>query len=198
MDKTECVRETTGSFDATHLSLHGLWPQPRGISYCHVPSPEIVADKNHAWDRLPEPELTATTRQRLSAVMPGFQSGLERHEWIEHGTCSGVAANVYFNRAAELTEQINASTVRELFNQNIGQTLSAADIRAAFDRDFGADAGTRVMVQCQGQGPDRLITQIVVSLQGDVTGSAPIGALIGSADSGPQGCPSGIVAAPAR
>jgi hypothetical protein len=39
--------------------------------------------------------------------MPGFQSGLRRHEWIvDHGACYGTAADSYFNRAADLAEQI--------------------------------------------------------------------------------------------
>ena len=33
--KSECQRETEQTFDATHFSLHGLWPQPKGNFYCH-------------------------------------------------------------------------------------------------------------------------------------------------------------------
>ena len=114
-DKTECARETGQSFDATHLSLHGLWPQPRGKAYCGDVGQEFAAaDRRHDWDGLPEPDLSEATKKRLSAVMPGTQSGLERHEWIEHGTCFGATADSYFNRAAELVEQINASGVGRL------------------------------------------------------------------------------------
>ena len=35
-DKAECGNETGQSFGASHLSLHGLWPQPRGKAYCNV------------------------------------------------------------------------------------------------------------------------------------------------------------------
>ena len=42
--------------------------------------------------------------------MPAVLSGLERHEWIKHGTCFGGEANAYFN-AAGLAEQVNASPV---------------------------------------------------------------------------------------
>ena len=137
-DKTECANESGQSFDATHLSLHGLWPQPRGKAYCNVAQELVQADHNHDWASLPEPDLSDATKARLSAVMPGYQSGLERHEWIEHGTCFGATADSYFGRAADLVEQINASAVRDLFAQNVGVSLSSDAIRAAFDQAFGA------------------------------------------------------------
>jgi ribonuclease T2 len=196
-DKTECGNETGQSFDATHLSLHGLWPQPRGKAYCGVAQDLKEADRNHDWSGLPEPELSEATKKRLSAVMPGTQSGLERHEWIVHGTCFAATADSYFNRAADLAEQVNASAVRELFAQNVGKSLSADAIQAAFDHAFGAGAGARVTVNCQGRGSERRIGELVVSLAGDVAGSAPISDLILAASPSQQGCPSGLVVQPA-
>ncbi len=32
--------------------------------------------------KIPEPQLSESTRQRLAAAMPGVQSGLEHHEWV--------------------------------------------------------------------------------------------------------------------
>jgi ribonuclease T2 len=196
-DKTECANESRQSFDATHLSLHGLWPQPRGKAYCGVAQDLREADKNHDWASLPEPELSEATKKRLSAVMPGYESGLERHEWIEHGVCFGTTADLYFNRAADLVEQINASGVRELFAQDIGKSLSADAIQAAFDKAFGAGAGARVTVNCQGKGPERKIGELYISLAGEVAGSAPIGDLILAAPPSQQGCPSEVVVQPA-
>ncbi len=198
-DKTECASETGQSFDATHLSLHGLWPQPRGKAYCTSVGQQFAAtDRRHDWSSLPEPDLSEATKKRLSAVMPAFQSGLERHEWIEHGTCFGATADSYFNRAAELVEQVNASQVRELFAQNVGKSLSSDAIQAAFDKAFGAGAGARVTVSCQGHGSQRTIGELVISLAGDVAGSAPIGDLILAAAPSQPGCPSGLVVQPAH
>ncbi len=76
-DKSECARETGQSFDSTHLSLHGLWPQPRGKAYCgDVGQEYAAADRRHDWASLPEPDLTEATKKRLAAVMPGFESEL--------------------------------------------------------------------------------------------------------------------------
>jgi len=193
--KAECARETAQSFEATHLSLHGLWPQPRGKAYCGVDPALKQTDLAHDWSRLPEPDLSGATRQKLAAAMPGTLSGLERHEWIVHGTCFGGAADGYFSRAAGLAEQVNASTVRDVFAAHIGATLSADDVRAAFDKAFGAGAGERVTVNCQGRGAAREISEIVVALVGDVAGAAPLGDLIRTAAPQQRGCPSGFVPA---
>jgi ribonuclease T2 len=198
-DKTECASETGQSFDATHLSLHGLWPQPRGKAYCTSLGQQFAAtDRRHDWASLPEPDLSDATKKRLSAVMPGYQSGLERHEWIVHGTCFGATADSYFNRAAELVEQVNASGVRDLFAANVGKSISSDAIQAAFDKAFGAGAGARVTVSCQGRGSQRTIGELVISLAGDVAGSAPIGDLILAAAPSQAGCPSGLVVQPAH
>ena len=37
-NKRECASATPSDFDATHFTLHGLWPQPRRKQYCNVKS----------------------------------------------------------------------------------------------------------------------------------------------------------------
>ncbi len=198
-EKAECQKETEQSFDATHFSLHGLWPQPIGKYYCGVDRALITADKRNRWWDLPAPDLSAATHDRLSAVMPGVLSGLERHEWIKHGTCFGADANTYFNREADLAEQINASAPRELFAGKIGQSVSLDDIRAAFDKAFGAGAGARVVVHCQGGGAEREVSELIIYLAGDVNGTAPLSDLVhAAAPPDDANCPSGLVAETAR
>ena len=194
-DKAECARETAQSPEARQLSLHGLWPQPRGKAYCGVDRAVAAVDRAHNWDGLPEPSLSPATRQRLGAVMPGLQSGLERHEWTVHGTCFGGSADAYFNRAAALVEQVNASAVRGAFVQHIGGVMSADEIRAAFDQAFGPGAGARVLVSCPGRDPQRRVSEIVISLAGDVAGTAPLADLIAAAGPVGPGCPSGVIEA---
>ena len=192
-DKTECRELTATSFGATHLSLHGLWPQPRGTQYCNVAPDLKQRDQNHDWNNLPEPGMSADTLKRLSGVMPGVQSNLQRHEWIVHGTCFGGGADGYFARAASLAEQVDASQVAKLFVGNAGQSLSAEAIRAAFDDAFGAGAGARVAVSCSGRGAARKITELTINLAGDVAGRAGLGDLMRATKAVPPGCPGGLV-----
>jgi len=192
-DKIECYELTSASFAGTHLSLHGLWPQPRGTQYCNVTPDVRDIDDNHDWIDLPEPEMSPDTLKQLAAVMPGVQSKLQRHEWIVHGTCFGGNADSYFARAAGLAEAVDASKVSHLFADSVGKSLSAEAIRAAFDDAFGAGAGARVAVSCHGRGDNRKITELTIGLAGDVKGSAGLGELMRAAQAVPPGCPSGFV-----
>ncbi|CAM5763857.1 ribonuclease T(2) [Labrys miyagiensis] len=192
--KTECKMQTPDRYDATHFTLHGLWPQPRGNTYCGVPQQDVEADKAHRWEDLPEPELAPATRTALEQAMPGTASFLERHEWTEHGTCFfEKSADAYFRREVALIGQINNSPVQKLFADNIGKEIETSDIRQAFDQGFGDGAGDRVRVACKRDGNRRIIVELTIGLRGDVTDDAPLAGLIAGASPTDPGCKSGIV-----
>jgi len=192
--KTECRTQTADRFDATHFTLHGLWPQPRGNAYCGVPRADVEADRAHRWEDLPEPELQPGTRAALEKVMPGTASFLERHEWTEHGTCFfEKSADAYFRREVALIGQINTSPVQKLFADNIGKEIETSAIRQAFDQGFGAGAGDRVRVACKRDGDRRIIVELTIGLRGEIVDSASLASLIAGASPTDQGCKSGIV-----
>ena len=192
--KVECQSQTAERFDGSHLTLHGLWPQPRNNQFCGVAQEEIDASEGHRWEDLPEPELTPETKAALDVVMPGTQSLLERHEWTKHGTCyPGRAADTYFKDALRVMETINTSPVQALLAANIGQTVAAADIRARFDEAFGAGAGERLRITCKNDGGRRLIVEMTLGLKGDITAGTPVAGLIAASPPTDPGCPSGII-----
>ncbi|WP_307424620.1 ribonuclease T2 family protein [Labrys monachus] len=193
-DKTECRTQTADRFDATHFTLHGLWPQPRRLAYCGVPQADIEADRSKHWDRLPEPVLQPATRRALEQAMPGTASFLDRHEWVEHGSCFfEKSAEAYFSREVALIAQLNASPVRKLFADNIGRQIQASAIRAAFDAGFGAGAGERVRVACKRDGDRRLIVELTIGLRGDVGDNPSLSTLIAGASPTDAGCSAGLV-----
>lgn len=192
-DKAECKGQTANSFEATHLALHGLWPQPRSNSYCNVSAADKALDDAHHWDQLPAVNLSPATRTALGQTMPGTQSGLERHEWITHGTCYGGTQEQYFSDAITVIGAINASPVRDLFAGNVGKTLTLGQIRTAFDQAFGTGAGERVRVACSRDGNRSLIEEVTIGLTGTITDRAGVGALILTASPTSGGCPSGLV-----
>jgi len=196
-DKTECAAETPLGFDATHLSLHGLWPQPRGKQYCKVDRNVVDTDRRHDWKDLPAVTLSAIVRQHLEQVMPGTQSFLERHEWIKHGTCYyGEDAETYFTEAEALVDEVNSSPVRNLFVSHAGKALSASDVRAAFDAAFGNGAGSRVRLSCTRDGSRRLLTEITIGLSGRLeSGKKLSNLMLGALGSDNVGCPTGLVIA---
>ena len=193
-DKAECATQTPNRFDATHFTLHGLWPQPRRNAYCDVPPEMSLADKDGDWDRLPEPKLSDATRQRLAQVMPGTQSNLERHEWIKHGTCFHAdLADEYFSRAIALIDQLNASKAQGLFASNVGGEITGKAIRDAFDESFGEGAGDRVRVSCKRIRGRNLIIELMIGLAGEIGDEPSLANLISASAATDPGCPGGAV-----
>lgn len=191
--KPECESQTGTRFDATHFTLHGLWPQPRDNVYCGV-SP-VVEDlsSDGKWEMLPPLALDETLRRELDTVMPGTASFLHRHEWTKHGTCYGEAPDAYFRDSLALMRALNASPVRDLFADAIGRDLRTAAIRAAFDGAFGAGAGRRVSVSCKTDGGRRLIVELRLALSGRPGEAAGLGDLIAAASETGRGCGGGLV-----
>jgi ribonuclease T2 len=192
-EKAECKTQGPDRFDARHFALHGLWPQPRSNIYCDVSSDLKIADKNGDWDRLPAPNLSVATRQKLVQMMPGTQSNLDRHEWIKHGTCFVDPAEDYFARSIALIEQLNRSKVQELFASSIGSELMGSAVRAAFDESFGEGAGDRVRIACKRDGSRNLIVELTIGLVGEIGDEPSLPELIAASEPTDPGCPRGIV-----
>ena len=137
--KLECLTQTSQRFDAKALALHGLWPQPKGAIYCGVEPKVKARDKAGDWDKLPASALPANNWAVLQKIMPGTQSYLHRHEWIKHGTCSGLSQTRYFRASSQLLALVNRSPVRQLLKSRVGTLVMRKDIVAAFDTAFGPD-----------------------------------------------------------
>jgi ribonuclease T2 len=189
--KAECKNATAASYEASHLSLHGLWPQPRRNVFCGVDRATAALDDQHQWEKLPAPQLSAETKAALDKVMPGTQSVLERHEWIKHGTCyPGGNADQYFKDAVRLANDVNASAVQSFIAGNIGKTIKTSELRAKFDEAYGKGAGDRVRVSCS---PDGMISELTIGLKGDISAGTKLSDLIAASDPTDAGCPSGLI-----
>ncbi|MEF2551044.1 ribonuclease [Aurantimonas sp. A2-1-M11] len=191
--KRECRSQTEDRFDADHLTLHGLWPQPRGTDYCGVAAQDRRTDEAGRWSNLAPLSLTPDTRAALDEAMPGTRSALDRHEWLRHGTCYRAGVEEYFADSLLVLAAINASPVRDLFAGSIGGEVTQAAVRGAFDTAFGEGAGDRVRIACANDDGRRIVTQLTIGLVGEIAPDADIGALIRAAPPTDGGCPAGIV-----
>lgn len=198
--KSECRQLNAGHLPsaARQLSLHGLWPQPRGKDYCGVSDADRNIDKKGDWSSLPEPAIDAETLGRLQAAMPGMESHLHRHEWIKHGTCyqtsgGNDAADVYYDDSLYVTAAINRSVVVSFLTARIGDRVDTHDVRDRFDEAFGPGAGERVAFVCKQDGSRTLLQEMRIGLRGTVSPDRAVGDLIRAAPTVPIGCRSGIV-----
>ena len=194
--KAECRNQSSNNHDATNFSLHGLWPMRQ--EYCDISEDLKQADRGRDWKDLPAVQLSQDVKAKLDKVMPGTQSGLERHEWIKHGTCTKLSADQYFSIAAGLIAELNTSAVRDLFAQNIGKELDAESIKAAFDQSFGEGANARIKMSCRRVGDVRMISELTIGLSEDAidppqSNEPRLAKLIQGAGRTAFGCDRGVV-----
>ena len=186
--KPECRNERGSDYGATHLTLHGLWPDDE---YCGVGDGPYDLDVAGRWDELAEPDLTRATRASLDRVMPGTADNLHRHEWIKHGTCSYTDAENFYGAAIALVEAVNTSAVGDLFAQSLGNRLTRDDIRDAFDAAFGRGAGRKVRLNCEQDGSRGLVSELRINLYGSPT--ADLATLLRTANDASAGCSGGLI-----
>lgn len=127
--------------------------------------------------------------------MPGTASHLDRHEWIKHGSCffGGRQGQAYFSASLQALDTVNGAGVADFLAARVGGSVTSAELRAVFDQAFGAGAGERVQMQCKGDGGRVLVQDITVTLNGELTGGADIGALILAGDPQSAGCAEGVI-----
>lgn len=148
------------------LQLHGLWP-----SYQHGFGPEGVCDDDtcptprpgQGFCSFPAPPglYTSPTWQALKGLMAGTEKCLERHEWVVHGTCSGLAADRYFGWALTATQDLvkrlalptDIPISREQFNQWSQERLPDYDGALHLTCDGPALLSLRVMLASTPTGP---------------------------------------------
>ncbi len=188
--KKECRTQTKNRYDATHWSLHGLWPQPRNNAYCGVSNMDKGIDRNKKWHLLAPVKLSQKTATELAFVMPAVASNLQRHEWIKHGTCYGTDANEYYADAIYLTKQINRSIVGKLFNQGVGKRVSLKQVRQHFDKAFGKGAGNKVDMRCDRKGR---VSELWINLKGEVDDGTTISSLMKNAIRAGSSCDIGLI-----
>lgn len=190
-NRKECAGQTAERYDATHFSLHGLWPVKK--SYCGVSAEIKARDRKGDWVDLPQLAMAQETAAKLLVAMPGTQSGLDRHQWLRSGTCHGGTAQDYFSVQLRLLDEINGSAVRALFAGRLEREVTEGEVKQAFDESFGAGAGERVRMRCQKAGARSVITGLTIGLSGDVSADAGLSTLILAAGDTDFKCAKGIV-----
>lgn len=176
--KSECYTLTKKSYTATHLALHGLWPNQKACgkdySYCQTKK------RPHHCD-YPAIHFTEFVSSELGRVMPSFTEGscLERHEWHRHGTCQLQSQNDYFDTAAQLSQRFDQTSMGSLIRKFNGGYVSLQALKEAFINDFGNDAIDKLYLGCQ-QG---MLVDIWISLPAQASLSLPIKDMVQQAPS---------------
>ena len=120
-DKTECLAHPG-------FVLHGLWPQNNDGTY-----PENCSDR-------PGP----ANPGQYSDIYP--DAGLLAHEWKTHGTCSGLAADAYFQLERRAVH--NVAVPKQLAGLQSQIHLTPAQIIAEFTQTNPATSADEYAISC--------------------------------------------------
>jgi ribonuclease T2 len=196
-NKPECRALDATDFAASNLVLHGLWPSDalaEEPAYCGVAAGERATDESGQWCELPPPGADHATESALQDLMPGAASCLDRHEWLKHGTCSGLDADAYFAASARLTEGFQATRLAGVLRHSVGREVPLIRLVEAFERDFGAEAGAALTITCRRSGGRAYLAEIRVALRRDAVDRAlDADSLFLAGDPPRGGCPRNVV-----
>ena len=162
--KKECRSAKKGDFSSKHLSLHGLWPQPKDNAYCGVSDADKTIDRRGRWDLLQPLKLSSKTKNDLKKYMPGFTSNLQRHEWIKHGTCYSADAETYYADSIRLAKEVDKGSIDELIVSLKGSKITLKKVRQAMVDSFGKGTANSVGLRCDRKNQ---LTELWIGLYGD-------------------------------
>lgn len=148
MNKPECTHLNKSSYSASHLVLHGLWPNQQ-ICGQHYGYCGTKPQKNHC-DYQPL-NLSEGVAVSLRQFMPSFAYGscLERHEWNRHGSCQILTSDQYFSLAIRLNQEANATQLGEYLHDHVGDFISKSQIQTAVLSSFGNNAIKKIYLGCK-------------------------------------------------
>jgi ribonuclease T2 len=171
-NKPECSVKDPQAYQASHFTLHGLWPNRPAQCGTHYGYCGEVKTQPTQFCSYPPVSLSPEAQKDLAVVMPSVAAGscLDRHEWYKHGTCQTQwNADGYFEMAVDLTKQFNDSGIAEFMAANVGKKVKESDFIAKVDTSLGTDAHNRLHLTCNKSGK---LVDVFIDLPGNL-GTAP-------------------------
>lgn len=146
--KPECMKLETDSYQATHLVLHGLWPNQQ-ICGQHYGFCGVDARPHHC--DYPPVDLSEFVAKDLRQLMPSYAFGscLERHEWNKHGSCQLLSSDDYFSLAIRLNREANQTALGQFIHEHTGEAVQHEQLREMVRQSFGQDTSHKVFLGCK-------------------------------------------------
>jgi ribonuclease T2 len=176
--KPECMQLSENSYQANHLSLHGLWPNQiacdQSYGYCGV-------QQKHSHCAYPPLILSLPVSNNLKRIMPSYNYGscLERHEWNKHGSCQTLSADDYFLLAMRLTEEVDNSNFGKYLTLHRGEKVSLVVLREIINQTFGKNNSGKIYLGCK----DGILIDVYIHLPALIPFNETLEALIDNAPS---------------
>lgn len=183
-NKPECQIDDQQSFQASHFTLHGLWPNKKscGTSYGYCGD---VRKKPDGFCNYPVLSLEQQTRNQLEVVMPSAAAGscLQRHEWFKHGTCQGQWTQTdYYNVAVKLTHEFNQTGVSDFMRRHTGKTVSEKEFKEMIAQVHGGYVHRALQLKCKNNN----LVDLYIHLPAPLSSDKPLAELMRQGGKGYQ------------
>jgi len=174
----ECQITDTKAYQATHFTLHGLWPNWPNCKPHYQFCDSQVTGRPKSRCGYPPVALSKTVRHQLGVVMPSVVSGtcLQRHQWWKHGTCSGWQADTYFTVSTRLVKEFNEAGLAAFMTANLGKRVRKKTFLSQIDRSFGANTKQLVKLSCNRRKGN--LTEVQLLLPSKIAESDSLTSLI--------------------
>jgi len=146
--KPECLKLSKTSYQANHLTLHGLWPNQlacgQHYGFCGVKPKPGHCDYNPV-------QLGVDVAEKLKKIMPSYyySSCLERHEWNKHGSCQILNEDEYFSLAMRLAIEMDHTLFGQYLTEHKGETVKLVTLKKLISESLGAENVNKVAFGCK-------------------------------------------------
>jgi len=148
-ERSVIAHTTNTSWAATHLSLHGLWPnyQEGWPQYCKGPLGDFTACESHSYSDLCTVQTETSRVFNTSGLWQRYAleyswSDLGKHEWGKHGGCSGWDQIQFFDVVNKTLQRILAMKGPQQLSRSAGGSISLDMVNAAFDNKASLKCNT--------------------------------------------------------
>jgi len=187
--KPECLHLSSQSYQASHLVLHGLWPNQDRCGD-HYGFCGVQAAANHC-DYSPV-TMSENVSGQLRVLMPSYSFGscLERHEWNKHGSCQVLSSDAYFNLAARLTREADQTDFAIFLRDHLGHHVTREILHDKIRQSFGVEASRKVYLGCK----NGMLVDIYIQLPALIPSDTTLTELVKKAPESNryEGCPESI------
>ena len=174
--KPECLKLSRSSYQANHLTLHGLWPNQdacgQRYGFCGIKPQTSHCNYSPL-------SLSPAVAQELKKLMPSYYYGscLERHEWNKHGSCQILNTNEYFALAMRLTTETDQTVFGKYITEHRGKVVRLATLRELIATSFGKSNAGKVYLGCK----NGVLVDIFIQLPSLIPANETLSSLINKA-----------------
>ena len=158
------------------IGIHGLWASlPQTLVDQGLPMAEWFGRGCDVFGPSEgAPALDPAIAAQLDAFMPHIAHSLLTHEYDKHVKCFGFDPNQFFSTELAMRATVVAGPFGHYLSDHVGQSVSHADVTAAFEKAFSTDLATSLQLQCEhnAQG-GAILSQFWFTLHADKLAEFP-------------------------